>query len=105
MGNTFSNMNQRNPLEPVPCRPRRFRPCSRLHLARPGPQSSAAHIYTPPAPAMIRSHRQQVVAIIVRIIGIGRDDSERNEVAEVVMVEASSRRSADTCSAGHGCKR
>jgi len=100
MGNTLSNMNQRNPSEPVPPLPLSSSDLSRLHLARPRPQSSAASIYRPPPPAIICSHPHQVVAIIVWIvrIGIGRDDPERDEVAEVatvegVMVEASRRAS------------
>ncbi len=60
MGNTFSNKNQRNPLEPVPSRPPSssdlVSPPSR---ARPGPQSSAASIDAPPPPAMVRSHPHQ----------------------------------------------
>ncbi len=66
MGNTLSNMNQRNPLEPVPLLPPSSSDLSRLHLARPRPQSSAANIYPPPPPAKIRSHPHRVVAIIVR---------------------------------------
>ncbi len=59
----------------------------------------------------MRPHPHQVVAIIVRIvrIGIGRDDPERDEVAEVAMVEvvvleATGRNSAEARPAGHGSK-
>src|SRR6202165_4799279 len=53
---------------------------------------------------MIGPHPHEIVAIIMRIVrvGIGHADPKQGEVAEVVMVEASARHSAEACSPRHG---
>lgn len=114
MDNTPRGLNQRKCGEPVP------QGFARLRLAgtksAPGQSlcchgvefsrrlASAANIYLPPsAPAQAGSHNHHTYIVVP--VGIRHAYPKKGEVPEVVtVVEASTRHSAEACSAGHGSK-